>query len=172
MVRRVYPLALVWLAFCSQIPAQEQGIAIALGSVQAVPGGEFSIPLTLKASPEEQLGLLVIELNLPDILSFVEVKGGPAAEVAKADIKKDSTEVKDKPGSAVKISIEAERPIPSGIFASLTFKLSDDADIKEMELEPKVRAWALDKKPVDGVRVGNGRIEVIPPLISCFFYMH
>lgn len=62
---------------------------------------EFPIPLALKASPKEQLGRLVIEISLPKILSFVEVKGGPAAEVAGAESEEDSTE--GKTGSAVTI---------------------------------------------------------------------
>lgn len=168
VVARVYLLA--WLALSGQIAGQEQGVVIALGSAEAVPGGEFSLPLTLKASSKDRLGMLAIEMSLPEALSFVEVKGGAAAEVAGAEIKKEASE--GKPGSAVKISVEAKGTMPSGILASLTFKLSDNIDMEEIELEPKARAWTLDKRPVDGIRVEKGKVQVIPPLISCFFYMH
>ena len=144
------------------------------------PDGIVAVPIHVAAATGVQIGAFTLRLRFPARrLTFTKVEMGGLGEGVGAEAKTASTESEGETLLSVTIATPEQQgvrtPIPDGPVAQLMFKIA-----KDLKPETVIRLAVS----VDGIGIEAGAaalkftardgqiIVSIPPVISCFFYMH
>jgi hypothetical protein len=182
---RLALLAGIHLAvFCVQT-AQAQGIeqtaapqvVLDLASSGVTPGGIVAVRVTLSTDMKIRDALLRITFPKAS-LSFVRDERGAVARRAGATLASTDRPAGDEKSSVLEVRISAPREMAPGILAYLHFRVHETVKAGELVIlknEP-VEVMSADGQKYTKVGGANGQIIVVspdlPPLFSCFFYMH
>lgn len=168
------------------LPGQEAGQDATLLTISpdaALPESEVRLSVYLKSAQGVKVGSIAMEINFPKrLLSFIKSERSYLSEALGANISAEVVDAEDEDKSKLKLEISAPagkggpKAIPDGPIAYIVFKISKDAQPNtEIVLENKAKAMTAEDspKPVKPIVADNGKISVVPEIItSCFFYMH
>ena len=188
----MFCLCLAVLATGSPLLAQEEfgapdgetsasRVSVSYGSAVAYVDAPVEIPFYLTAP--FAVGVVESELRLPKgVLEFVKIRksdilessGSATLETNVAD------DPKDKTLAVLKLSIRdsSDKPLPSGLLAFVTLKVSADAKPGDVKLDHQAvaRAATPGSKNIAGVVAESPQISIYPkginPMLGCFFFTH
>jgi hypothetical protein len=152
-------------------------VALDLGSSSATPGAVSAVALTLTTATEIRDALLTITFP-KGILRFVRDERGAVARRAGAKLASTERATEGETSSILEVRISAPKGIAQGILAYLHFRTDETARVGDqvtLENEP-VEVTLADGSKQTRLGGTDGHIVIIsadlPPLFSCFFYMH
>jgi hypothetical protein len=164
------------MAVAASAAAATQAVTrLDLGFDMTAPGDQVSVPVLLEVPEGVQVGRTTNEVAFPTkILSFAEAKTELKGAKVETAVKADA---KNKDLSIVTVTVSSPEAIPTGVVASLVFKVAKDADGKEpVKLGNVARVFGpgSDPRPIEPVEGRDGEVKLsgAPPVIACFFYMH
>lgn len=159
---------------------QSTGSHLSVGTDKSLPGEEVFIALNLVPLPGDEFRSVRVEISFPkDLLSFEGVKKGAAIVAVGGEVSATQEQEEDRRNSAltsIRVLGTSDQPIPTGVLAYLTFKISGQAPLGEKivlktQAEGSLQQQLTDAKPL---KVLDGSIEIVdqPRMFACFFYMH
>jgi hypothetical protein len=148
-----------------------------------MPGSDVSVVLYLSVPAEVRVGVAMSKITFPNkLLSFQKASKGPVSEGDNAEvIAVANVDDKNPDNSVVQVTVSGEggKPIPAGIVANLTFKISQHAPVGQtiiLKNAASVLTTENPPRPVKPLMAQDGQIKVTAtpptPTFSCFFYMH
>ncbi len=168
-------------------PRKEKGgaapIRVIYGSAVGYPGS--SVELSLYLTAPDTVGSVESELRFSkNLLEFMSVRKSNILESAEGV--NLETKVEDDPEeksrSVLKLSVKNSqndsKPLPTGLLAFLTFKVSPEAKPGDWKLDHKatVRGAGAEAKPIESAGAEAPVLSIYPkginPLLSCFFFSH
>ena len=152
-------------------------VVLDVGSSSTTPGGISAVPVTL--STDAKIRDAVLRVTFPKAsVSFVREERGAVARRAGAKVTSTEQPANDEKSSVLEVRISAPRDIAPGIVAYLHFRVHEKVKPGEqliLKNEP-VEVMSAEGKKDTKVGGASGHIIVVdpdlPPMFSCFYYMH
>jgi hypothetical protein len=156
---------------------QPSGVVLDLSRSSGIPGGVSAVTLTLSAPANVREG--VLRVSYPTALvSFLRAERGAILRRAQGEVTATERKSKDEDSSVVEVRFTAASGVSSGILGYLHFRLHETAAAGQqavLDNQPE-RVTLMDGTQVTQISATAGEIVIIspdlPPLFSCFFYMH
>ncbi len=145
-----------------------------LGIAFGTSGVETELSLRLTFPRGVQVGKVQAEIILPaDKLVFVRAVGRAASG---GDVRLDQDGEDVAPGVLEIVAESSARPIPSGVVATLVFRVADEVEPEIVAVGLRGRLWAYPdvSQEITPVETYEGRVNIQEPAVffACFFYMH
>ena len=169
--------------------ASETVPRVSLGEITDVPGASVRVPLYYTPDPRTPLRSLAFQVDyVSNNLEFEKVEPDPVTEKAgaavEATLTKGTPDAKGVVHSQLRIAVSLkeqlpEKGLPGGLLANLVFRISPQATIVSIVLNPSVVSAEDTQSPprrVAKVNAEAGRVVVVPGDIiiqmTCFFFTH
>ena len=173
------------LLFCVPNPlsciarAQEKAATITLGSDTAMAGGTAVIPIAFHANGGVHIKALSVEIPVPDkLLRLRAARTSLGTEMAGGEVKTEQSSAPEKGGiSILKVTITAQKALPTGVLASLEFRVAEQVgDTSKVALQSsKVTVTTVEGQTLTDVGQRNGEVAISktpPSFVGCFFFTH
>ena len=168
------------LLVCSLTLRAEDPVArVILGSDTAMAGGTVLIPIALHAKEGMNIGSLSVEIPVPEkLLRFRAARTSLRAEMAGGELKTEQVASPEKAGiSILKVTVAAQKPLPSGVLATLEFRVAEDVgNASKIPLHSsRVTVATVEGKTIADISRKDGEVAVSktpPTFVNCFFFTH
>jgi hypothetical protein len=156
-------------------PAEKKVTRVDLGFDMSTPGSSVSVPILLEAPEGVEVGRTVTEVSFPNkVLAYEDVKLYVDGAKVETDVRIDP---KNAELSVLKVTVISPKPIPTGMVASIAFRVDKTAPTTDpIKLRNVAKAFGIgiDPRAIEPVEGKEGEIQVsgTPPVVTCFFYMH
>ncbi len=148
---------------------------ISLGDALVHPLEETSLPVQLSGVEGEAVLHLELKIQFPAVpLRFVRVERDDSKSGLSVHTSLESDAQDPEPMATLLLEVDSVESLPEGELLQLIFEATDEIYENEERIIKIVEASlrTADGEQIEGLNLNNGKVMIIIPLFSCFFYMH
>ena len=148
---------------------------ISLGDALVHPLEETRLPLQLSGVEEEAIVHLELKIQFPAVpLRFVRVERDDSKSGLSVHTSLESDAQDPEPMATLLLEVDSVESLPEGELLQLIFEATDEIYENEERIIKIVEASlrTADGEQIEELNLNNGKVMIIIPLFSCFFYMH
>ena len=148
---------------------------ISLGDALVHPLEETSLPLQLSGVEGETLVHLELKIQFPAVpLRFVRVERDESQNSLSVHTSLESDAQDPQHMATLLLEVDSVEPLSGGELLELIFEATDEIYENEERIIKIVEASlrTADGEQIEELNLNNGKVMIIIPLFSCFFYMH